>query len=122
MERTYALQRITLQVSLPRAPGEKGREGIAIMLERLTTPPLVCSLLNEAFDTRENIDAVSQGPQMQVGLPPGELRGTLSLVLGRPWTPSMSTLELSPGEIFLDHFPDSPGKHRTMLIRARANS
>src|SRR5262245_5827219 len=121
MARTHALQRITLQVSLPRAPGEKGREGIAIMLERLTTPPLACPLLDEAFDTRKNIDAVSQGPQMQAGLPPGELCGTLSLVLGCPRPPATTTLQLSPGQILLDHLLNGAGKHRTMLVRTRAN-
>src|SRR5262245_16627715 len=117
MERTHALQRITFQVSLPRAPGEKGREGIAIMFERLTTPVLACPLLDKAFDTRKNINAVSQSPQMEAGLPPSELCGTLSLVLGCPRPPSTAALQLSPGQILLDHLPDGAGKHRTLLVR-----
>ena len=91
------------------------------MLERLTTPPLLITALEEAFNTRENIDAVSQGSEMQVSLPPCQLRGTLSLVLGRPRPPSMAALQLSPGEIFLDYFPNLSGKHHTVMIRTRAN-
>jgi hypothetical protein len=117
MERAKALEWIAFQVSPRRAPGKKGHEGIAFMPERLTTPPLARPLLDEAFDTRENMYAVSQGQEMQVGLPPGELRGTLLLVLGRPWTPPTPALQLSPGEVFCDHRPNGTGQCRTLLVR-----
>jgi hypothetical protein len=121
MERAQALERIALQVSTPRAPGEKGGKGIAIMFERLTTPPLARSLLDEAFDTWENIDTVSQELKMQVSLPPGELGRPLALMLRCPGASPASALKRPPSQIFFDYLTDRSGKHRTLRIKTRAN-
>jgi hypothetical protein len=62
------------------------------MLECLWTPPLLSAVLKETFNAWENVQAIGEGPDVEVGLPPRELFATALLMLACPRTASSAPL------------------------------